>query len=80
MYGQEKALFFLKTNTISSDIHLSESININWYMRNFTANKNILYIEVNGSPTTLSSLILSDRDISVILDIKKYMKIGRAHV
>lgn len=43
-------------------------------MRNFTANKNILYIEVNGSPTTLSSLILSDRDISVILDIKKYMK------
>lgn len=74
MYGQEKALFFLKTNTISSDIHLSESININWYMRNFTTNKNILYIEVNGSPTTLSSLILSDRDISVILDIKKYMK------
>ena len=74
MYGQEKALFFLKTNTISSDLHSSESIDINWYMRNFTADKNILYIEVNGSPATLSSLILSDKDRSVIFDIKNDMK------
>ncbi len=74
MYGQEKALFFLKTNNISSDLHSSESIDINWYMRNFTADKNILYIEVNGSPATLSSLILSDKDRSVIFDIKNDMK------
>lgn len=74
MYNQEKALFFLKTNTISSDLHLSESININWYMRNFTSDKNILYIEVNGAPTTLSSLILSDKDFSLISDIKNYMQ------
>lgn len=74
MYNQEKALFFLKTNTISSDIRLSESININWYMRNFSTDKNILYIEVNGSPTTLSSLILSDKDFSLMSEIKQYMK------
>lgn len=59
MYDQEKALFLLKINTISSDLYLSESIDINWYIRNLITNKNILYIEVNGTPATLSSLILS---------------------
>lgn len=74
MYGQENALFLLKTNTISSDLNLSESIDINWYMRNSTTDKNILYIEVNGTPATLSSLILSDHDFSLISDIKNHMK------
>ena len=74
MYGQEKALFFLKKNTISSDLNLLESIDINWYMRNFTTNKNILYIEINGTPATLSSLILSDKDFSLISDIKNHIK------
>lgn len=74
MYDQEKALFLLKTNTISSDLYLSESIDINWYIRNFITNKNILYIEVNGTPATLSSLILSDKDFSLISDIKNYLQ------
>lgn len=74
MYDQEKALFLLKINTISSDLYLSESIDINWYIRNLITNKNILYIEVNGTPATLSSLILSDKDFSLISDIKKYLQ------
>ncbi len=74
MYDQEKTLFFLKTNTISSDLSLLESININWYMRNFTIDKNILYIEVNGSPATLSSLILSEKDFTLISKIKNFVK------
>lgn len=74
MYGQETALFFLKTNTISSDLQLSENIDINWYMRNYNADKNILYIEVNESPATLSTLILSEKEYSFICEIKEYMK------
>lgn len=74
MYGQEKALFLLKTNTISSDLHFSENINIRWYMETIHTKKNILYIEVNGSPTTLSSLILSEKEQSYIHEIREYMK------
>lgn len=74
MYNREKALFLLKTNNISSDLILLESIDINWYMRNYTADDNVLSIEVNGSPATLSSLLLSDKDSTLISDVKNYMK------
>lgn len=77
MFGQETAQFFLKTNTISSDLHLSESIDINWYMRNYNADKNILYLEVNGSPATLSTLILSDEEYSFICGVKEYIQTSR---
>ena len=57
MYGQEKALFLLKTGTISSDLHFSENIDIQWYQRQHMG-KNILSIEVNGLPATLSTILL----------------------
>lgn len=73
MYGQEKALFLLKAGTISSDLHFSESIDINWYKRNHTG-KNLLFIEVNGSPATLSNLLLSKQEQDIIQELKKYME------
>ncbi len=74
MYGQEKTLFFLKANAISSDLHVLESIRIDWYMKNFTPPDNILYIEINGSPSTLSSLILSGEDLALIRKTKEHIK------
>ena len=32
MYGQEKALFFLRANNISTELYTSKNISIHWYM------------------------------------------------
>ena len=37
MYGQEQALFFLKTNAISSDLYFSGNIDMNWYRQQMEA-------------------------------------------
>ncbi len=71
MYGQEKALFLLKAGTISSDLHFSENIDIHWYQRQLTGN-HILSIEVNGSPATLSALLLSEQEQSVLQELEEY--------
>ncbi len=72
MYGKEKALFLLEANTISTDLHLGDNIDIAWYNRHH-AQENILYIETNGRPSTLSALILSEQEISYINEIKEYL-------
>lgn len=73
MYGQEQALFFLKTNAISSDLYLSGNIDMNWYRQQMDDGKHPLYIEVNGTPATLSGLILSEMDCAVIRAAQKYL-------
>lgn len=77
MYEQEKALFFLKSNTISYDLQTAENINISWYQRVSGLPENILYIEANGSPSILSDMILSASQRSLIDEIKKYQKNNR---
>ncbi|MCI9448182.1 MAG: hypothetical protein HFH36_12515 [Lachnospiraceae bacterium] len=74
MYGKEKALFLLEANTISTDLHLGNNIDIAWYNRHH-AQENILYIETNGRPSTLSVLILSEQEISYIHEIKEYLRL-----
>lgn len=73
MYGQEKALFLLNAGTISSDLHFSESIDIHWYKRQHMG-KNILSIEINGSPATLSTLLLSEQEQAIIQELKDYIE------
>jgi len=34
MYGQEQALFLLRANTITSDLHSLEEVSIHWYTKN----------------------------------------------
>lgn len=70
MYGQEKASFFLNANTVSSALHTSRQIDINWYMRNFDGDDHILYLESNGSPAVLPSFVLSEQTYSLIEEIK----------
>lgn len=74
MYGQEKALFFLRANNISTELYTSKNISIHWYMNTCNLTKDILYIEVNGSPSTLSTLTLSDLEHAFIYDIRKFLK------
>lgn len=74
MYQQEKALFFLKSNTIAYDLQTAENISTSWYHRVSGFPENILYIEANGSPSLLSDIILSDFEYSLIDEIKKYQK------
>lgn len=69
MYGQEKALFLLEANAISTDLHLGKTIDAGWYDK-YHAQKNILYIETNGRPSSLSAFILSGQEISYIHEIK----------
>lgn len=73
MYGQEQALFFLKTNTISSDLYLSGNIDMNWYRQQMEGGEHLLYIEVNGAPATLFGLILSEKDRGFIRMIQDYL-------
>lgn len=79
MYGQEQALFFLKTNAISSDLYLSGNIDMNWYRQQMDDGKHLLYIEVNGTPATLSGLILSEMDCAVIRAAQKYLDQQMSH-
>lgn len=72
MYGQETALFFLKAKAVSSTLQASEPVDIHWYMRNFDADKNMLYLETNGIPATLPALTLSEQEYSLIEEIKTY--------
>ncbi len=74
MYEQEKALFFLKSNAISSDLQGSRQISISWYQDVADHTKDFLYIEINRSPTTLSNVVLSHRESIFIDGIKEYMK------
>ncbi len=71
MYGQEKALFFLQANTISSDLYASKNISMEWYKRNIGNEANTLSIETDGIPSTLTSLALSPEQQSLIQEIKK---------
>lgn len=73
MYGQEKALFLLKAGTISSDLHFSENIDIQWYQRQHMG-KNILSIEVNGLPATLSTILLSEQEQAILQELTEYIE------
>ncbi len=73
MYGQEKALFFLKANAISSDLYLSGNIDMDWYRRQMEGGRHPLYLEVNGAPATLCALILSPKDFTLLQGAKAYM-------
>lgn len=74
MYGQEQALFFLKTNAVSSDLYLSGNIDMNWYRQQMEGGKHLLYLEVNSAPATLSGLLLSENDLAFIQAVQEYLK------
>ncbi|TGY98376.1 HAMP domain-containing histidine kinase [Petralouisia muris] len=71
MYGQEEAIFLLKANTIAYHLKTAESINIQWYRRNAAEPGNLLYLEVDHSPSALSSITLSDQELALVQDYKK---------
>lgn len=66
MYGQEKALFFLQANTISSDLQASGNISIAWYQRSIGDARNALSIEIDGVPSTLTSVVLGQEQQGLI--------------
>lgn len=74
MYGQEQALFFLKTNAISSDLYFSGNIDMNWYRQQMEGGRHLLYLEINGTPATLSGLMLSEIDCAFIRNVQDYLK------
>ncbi|MBS6195549.1 MAG: HAMP domain-containing histidine kinase [Clostridiales bacterium] len=71
MRNEEEALFLLKTNAISFDLLSSREIDRAWYGKNIQSGSDLLYIEVNGNPSTLSSLLLTDSQMSLIGKVKK---------
>lgn len=73
MYGQEKALFLLRANSISSDLNTENSISIHWYTQNM-GSSNILWLELNGEPSSLSSVVIKDEKLSAVSELKDYMK------
>lgn len=72
MYGQEEALFFRKADDISYELHKGEPVSINWYMRH--VGQNILYLEINGVPSSLSRVALEGRGQEVVEEVKAYIK------
>ena len=73
MYGQEKALFLLHANTITSDLHTFDRISIHWYTRNMN-NQNILWLEFNQEPSSLSSVIVKDEKLLLVQELKDALK------
>lgn len=73
MYGQEKALFLLRANTISSDLHALNQVSIHWYTRNMN-NGDILWLEFNGEPSALSSVVVKDEKLSLVRELKDYLE------
>lgn len=71
MYGQEEAIFLLKANAISYHLKTAESVSMQWYRRNASEPGNLLYLEVNHSPSALSSITLSARELALLQDYKK---------
>ncbi len=74
MYGQEEALFFLKANAVSYELQTTETISINWYMRNGGAEEEILCLEVNGVLSTLSDVVLTESERMIVGEVKKYIE------
>lgn len=65
MYGQEQALFFLRANTITSDLHSMDGISIYWYTKNMSGD-DILWLELNGAPSVLTSVVVKDEKCSIV--------------
>ena len=70
MYGQEKALFFLQANAISSDLQDSENISIEWYLRSIGNAQNALSLEIDGIPSTLTSVALPQEQQELLQRLK----------
>lgn len=70
MYNEEEAFLLLKTNSISFDLISSHDVDMLWYAQSIQQNNDILYIEVNGTPSTFSSLMLTDTEKDLIQEIQ----------
>lgn len=70
MYGQEKALFFLQANAISSDLQDSENISIEWYLRSIGNAQNALSLEIDGIPSILTSVTLPQEQQELLQRLK----------
>lgn len=73
MYGQEQALFFLRANTITSDLHSMDGISIYWYTKNMSGD-DILWLELNGAPSVLTSVVVKDEKCSIVRELKAYLE------
>lgn len=73
MYGQEQALFLLRANTITSDLHSLEEVSIHWYTKNMNQ-KDILWLELNGVPSALASVVVKGEKLSAVRELKTYLK------
>lgn len=74
MYGQEEAYFMLKAGNISHELHSEAPVTINWYMRNVNPEKNILYLEVDGVPSTLSQVVLTEPERGLAEEVQLCMQ------
>lgn len=74
MYNEEKSAFLLNANTISFDLISARNVDIYWYTKNSRHNHDLLYIEANGTPSTFSSVLLSDSEKVLIQEIKENME------
>lgn len=74
MYGQEEAYFLLKAGNISHELHNETPISINWYMRNVSPEKNILYLEADGVPATLSQVVLTEPERRLAGEVQLYVQ------
>lgn len=73
MYGQEQALFFLHANTITSDLHTLDRISIHWYTQNMN-NRNILWLEFNQEPSSLSSITVKDEKLLLVQELREALE------
>lgn len=73
---QEEALFLMQANTISADLSTSDSIGLDWYLRSTDNGNNPLFIQIGGSPITMTSLTMDEKELKLIDDIKEYFQNG----
>lgn len=69
MYGQEEVLFLLRANTITADLHMFDRISIHWYAGNMSGG-DILWLELNEEPSSLSSIVVKDKKLLVVRELK----------
>lgn len=73
MYGQEEALFCLNANTVSYELHTKNPVSIQWYMRNVDAGEDLLYLKVDGVPSTLSEVALTEPERRLAEEVGEYI-------
>lgn len=72
MKKEEENLFIMKANSLSFDLATTSNIDAAWYSKIEDNGRDLLYIEVNGSPSALSSLLLTDGQNELIRCLKEY--------